>query len=67
MQLHCDLGLQSVQWNTVYGFLPQETSENCTRIGKPDSSERDLAVRAAAASIYSTCRLLTSKENVPCC
>ncbi|WCJ20083.1 hypothetical protein M5689_002342 [Euphorbia peplus] len=67
MQLHCDLGLQSVQWNTVYGFLPQETSENCTRIGKPDSSERDLAVRAAAASIYSTCSLLTSKENVPCC
>ncbi|XP_065872930.1 uncharacterized protein [Euphorbia lathyris] len=67
MQLHCDQGLQSLQWSTGFSFLQQQTSENCTRIRQPDSSERDLAVRAAAASIYSTCSFLMSKENVSCC
>ncbi|XP_020540970.1 uncharacterized protein LOC105649178 isoform X2 [Jatropha curcas] len=66
MQLHCDHGLQGFQWNTIFGFQHQETSENYTRIGKADSSERELAVRAAAASIYSTCSFLMSKENVSC-
>ncbi|KAJ6885211.1 hypothetical protein NC652_032032 [Populus alba x Populus x berolinensis] len=33
---------------------------------KGDSLQKELAVRAAAASIYSTCNFLTSKENVSC-
>ncbi|EEF41591.1 uncharacterized protein LOC8288967 isoform X2 [Ricinus communis] len=66
MQLHCDQGLQNFLWNPMFGFQQQETSENYTRIGKADSTERELAVRAAAASIYSTCSLLMSKENVSC-
>ena len=37
------------------------------RLHKADNSERDLAVRAAAASIYSTCNFLLSMENLPCC
>ncbi|OAY38268.1 uncharacterized protein LOC110624609 [Manihot esculenta] len=66
MQLHCDQGMQNFQWNEILGFQPQETLENYTRIGKADSSERELAIRAAAASIYSTCSFLMSKENVSC-
>ncbi|CAN1240072.1 hypothetical protein LINGRAPRIM_LOCUS2593 [Linum grandiflorum] len=57
MQLHCDQGLQHFQWNAIVGFQP---------IPKGDSSEKELAVRAAAASIYSTCNFLMSKENVSC-
>lgn len=37
------------------------------RLEKAESSETDLAVRAAAASIYSTCNFLSSMENLPCC
>ncbi|KAJ9160473.1 hypothetical protein P3X46_025871 [Hevea brasiliensis] len=66
MQLHCDQGLENFQWNAIFGFQQQETSENYTRIGNADSFERELAVRAAAASIYSTCSFLMSKENVSC-
>ncbi|CAN1852479.1 hypothetical protein LINPERHAP1_LOCUS40664 [Linum perenne] len=58
MQLHCDQGLQHFQWNAIVGFQPP--------IPKADSSEKELAVRAAAASIYSTCNFLMSKENVSC-
>ncbi|KAJ9176010.1 hypothetical protein P3X46_014504 [Hevea brasiliensis] len=64
MQLHCDEGLQNFHWNSIFGFQQQETSENYQR--KVDSSEREIAVRAAAASIYSTCSFLMSKENVSC-
>ncbi|CAN1240077.1 hypothetical protein LINGRAPRIM_LOCUS2593 [Linum grandiflorum] len=67
MQLHCDQGLQHFQWNAIVGFQPPDSclSALC-RIPKGDSSEKELAVRAAAASIYSTCNFLMSKENVSC-
>ncbi|XP_050209508.1 uncharacterized protein LOC126660197 [Mercurialis annua] len=66
MQLHCDQGLQNFNWNAMFGFQQHETSETYTRIGKADNAEKELAVRAAAASIYSTCSLLIKKENVSC-
>ncbi|KAK6932915.1 hypothetical protein RJ641_035809 [Dillenia turbinata] len=65
MQLHCEQGLQhNPCWNVGHVF--QEMGEDCSRLGKADSLERDLAVRAAAASIYSTCNFLLSTENVSC-
>ncbi|KAI5346710.1 PREDICTED: conserved (UCP030365) [Prunus dulcis] len=65
MQLHCDQGLQIVQWNTASGSQQLGTSENDPRSHILDNSDRALAVRAAAASIYSTCNFLLS-TNVPC-
>ncbi|CAK7339982.1 unnamed protein product, partial [Dovyalis caffra] len=56
MQLHCDQGLQHLHYNAILGY---------PRTEKADSSQKELAVRAAAASIYSTCNFLTSKENCP--
>ncbi|KAG8651541.1 hypothetical protein MANES_07G141701v8 [Manihot esculenta] len=64
MQLHCDQGLQNFQWNSISVSQLQETSENYNR--KVETFEREIAVRAAAASIYSTCSFLMSKENVSC-
>ncbi|CAN1145078.1 hypothetical protein LINPERHAP2_LOCUS14494 [Linum perenne] len=55
MQLQCDQGLQNSQ-------LLLRISE---RYGM-EISKKELTVRAAAASIYSTCQLVMSKENVPC-
>ncbi|KAK4756699.1 hypothetical protein SAY87_006826 [Trapa incisa] len=68
MQLQCENGLQSVvQCNTAYGLLHNPgATENMSRPGKGESLERELSVRAAAASIYSTCNFLLSKGNVSC-
>lgn len=38
----------------------------CMWCRKVETFEREIAVRAAAASIYSTCSFLMSKENVSC-
>ncbi|KAJ6858752.1 hypothetical protein NC652_041138 [Populus alba x Populus x berolinensis] len=57
MQVHCDQGLQHLHYNAILGY---------PRTEKADSSQKELAVRAAAASIYSTCNFLSSKENVSC-
>ncbi|CDP13906.1 unnamed protein product [Coffea canephora] len=65
MQLHCDTGL--FKYSTAYSLQHSSTFENDCRLHKADNSERDLAVRAAAASIYSTCNFLLSMENLPCC
>ncbi|XP_019192115.1 PREDICTED: uncharacterized protein LOC109186548 isoform X2 [Ipomoea nil] len=57
MQLQCEHGLLKYE---VSAFpIPNEH-----KLDK--ASERDLAVRAAAASIYSTCNFLSSMENLPC-
>ncbi|KAJ7959533.1 Cation-transporting ATPase [Quillaja saponaria] len=64
-QLQCDQGLQHVHWNTAYGLQQQATSVDDSRAQAADSSEKELAVRAAAASIYSTCNFLSS-GNVTC-
>ncbi|XP_057979367.1 uncharacterized protein LOC131165506 isoform X2 [Malania oleifera] len=66
MQVHCEWGLQNIPWNALCDLRQLGTSEKCSRSEKGDDSERDLAVRAAAASIYSTCSFLQTMENVPC-
>ncbi|KAF8023910.1 hypothetical protein BT93_F1184 [Corymbia citriodora subsp. variegata] len=67
MQLHCEHGLQHVQWNAPHSAENPGAADIISRSNKPDTSERELAVRAAAASIYSTCNFLLAKENVSCC
>ncbi|GMI90499.1 hypothetical protein HRI_002719200 [Hibiscus trionum] len=63
MQLHCDQGLQHMQWNMLYGFPQHGTSTTNIRSGIRDSFDRELAAGAAAASIYSTCCFMLSKEG----
>ncbi|XP_039063309.1 uncharacterized protein LOC120207996 [Hibiscus syriacus] len=64
MQLHCDQGLHQMKWNVLYGFPQLGASANNLRSGVSDSFDRELAIGAAAASIYSTCRFMLSKEDV---
>ncbi|KAG5110812.1 hypothetical protein AAZX31_14G143600 [Glycine max] len=61
-QLLCDQGIQHVNWSSVFGLQQLGNSENNSRAPAFDSSEKDLAVNAAAASIYSTCNFLLSKS-----
>ncbi|KAI3470963.1 hypothetical protein Pfo_027626 [Paulownia fortunei] len=65
MQLHSERGFCN---NSLYN-ASQETGPmgNNNRLGEAHDSEKDLAVRAAAASIYSTCNFLLTMENLPCC
>ncbi|KAJ8537192.1 hypothetical protein K7X08_035593 [Anisodus acutangulus] len=65
MQLQCEQGLQ--KYGAPYGLHQLGILQNDCRLEKSESSEKDLAVRAAAASIYSTCNFLSSMENLPCC
>ncbi|GFQ04414.1 hypothetical protein PHJA_002585300 [Phtheirospermum japonicum] len=61
MQLHCDKGLYK---SSLYNASQEKAPiANDTRSGESHKIERDLAVRAAAASIYSTCNFLLSMEN----
>ncbi|KAK6156001.1 hypothetical protein DH2020_010249 [Rehmannia glutinosa] len=65
MQLHCEKGLYK---NSLYlASQPTDPIGFESRSGTTDDLEKDLAVRAAAASIYSTCNFLLSKENLPYC
>ncbi|KAF8397111.1 hypothetical protein HHK36_016018 [Tetracentron sinense] len=66
MKLHCEQSLQCVNWNAVHGLQQLGISENDSRSKKADNAERELAIRAAAASIYSTCNFVMSAENVSC-
>ncbi|XP_042503563.1 uncharacterized protein LOC122080780 [Macadamia integrifolia] len=66
MQLHCARGLQSINWFTGHGLPQVGRSENESRLKNMDNSDRELAIRAAAASIYSTCNYAMSTENVSC-
>ncbi|XP_075514209.1 uncharacterized protein LOC142549244 isoform X2 [Primulina tabacum] len=61
MQLNCDKGF----YKNSSHHAPQHSSltRNESRFAEGDNSEKDLAVRAAAASIYSTCNFLLSMEN----
>ncbi|CAA2957896.1 Hypothetical predicted protein [Olea europaea subsp. europaea] len=60
MQLHCEWGLYKHS-----GHRSLQHMGNDCRLGETDISERDLSIRAAAASIYSTCNFLLSMENFP--
>lgn len=64
MLLHCERGL--LQCRSVNGLQLLATLDNDCRLPKVDTSEKELAVRAAAASIYSTCNFLQSMENLSC-
>ncbi|XP_021758234.1 uncharacterized protein LOC110723201 [Chenopodium quinoa] len=66
MMLHCDQGLQHVHWNAIFEMQHMGIVDNNLR-SKINDPEKDLSVRAAAASIYSTCNFLSSRENVSCC
>ncbi|XAR66031.1 hypothetical protein NMG60_11012077 [Bertholletia excelsa] len=67
MQFHCQRGLQHFHHNLFPGSEYLGISENDSRLlEEAESSERKLAVRAAAASIYSTCNFLLSMENPSC-
>ncbi|XP_020206931.1 uncharacterized protein LOC109791972 [Cajanus cajan] len=59
-QLLCDQGIQHVNWSTAFGLQQPGNSVNNSRASVFDSSEKELAVNAAAASIYSTCNFLLS-------
>ncbi|KAI3911379.1 hypothetical protein MKW98_010266 [Papaver atlanticum] len=60
MQLHCEWGLQCVNW---HDFQLQK-SEDDSRLKKGSKPDKELSVMAAAASIYSTCNLVMAKGNV---
>ncbi|XP_057778421.1 uncharacterized protein LOC130997182 isoform X1 [Salvia miltiorrhiza] len=65
MQSHCEIGLNT---NSLHHPLDQAVPPGYDfRSGTAENSDKDLAVRAAAASIYSTCNFLLSRENSPCC
>lgn len=60
MQLHCEQGLQYVKVMGINGLQQPVSSEDSR------SKKAKAAVRAAAASIYSTCNLVMTAENVSC-
>ncbi|KAL7253556.1 hypothetical protein ACSBR1_007982 [Camellia fascicularis] len=66
MQLHCERGLQHFHYSAFQGSQWLGTSDNNSRLEEVNNSERELAITAAAASIYSTCSFLLSTENLPC-
>ncbi|XP_014502768.1 uncharacterized protein LOC106763103 [Vigna radiata var. radiata] len=61
-QLLCDQGIQHVNWSVAFGLQQLGNSENNSRASTFNSSEKELAVNAAAASIYSTCNFLLSES-----
>ncbi|KAL2318162.1 hypothetical protein Fmac_032038 [Flemingia macrophylla] len=63
-QLLCDQGIQHVNWSTAFGLQQPGNSVNnsVSRASVFESSEKELAVNAAAASIYSTCNFLLSES-----
>ncbi|KAL6123472.1 hypothetical protein ACLB2K_075994 [Fragaria x ananassa] len=65
MQVHCNKGLQLINWSS--GVQALGTSENDTRSEMMDSSQREVAVRAAAASIYATCNFILTANASPVC
>ncbi|KAL1197053.1 hypothetical protein V5N11_024846 [Cardamine amara subsp. amara] len=65
MQSRCNQGLQHLSLSSGQNFL-QLGMPLDSRAADALSSDKDLAVRAAAASIFSTYSFLASKENISC-
>ncbi|KAJ0266364.1 Cation-transporting ATPase [Hirschfeldia incana] len=65
LQSHCDQGLQHLSLSSGQNFL-QLGMPLYSRAADSLISDKDLAVRAAAASIYSTSNFLASEENITC-
>ncbi|KAK9682053.1 hypothetical protein RND81_10G047200 [Saponaria officinalis] len=59
----CDKGLQHVQWNVAFEMQRMGALSNNFR-SKIIDPEKELPVRAAAASIYSTGNYASSRENI---
>ncbi|GAB2299464.1 hypothetical protein Dimus_033532 [Dionaea muscipula] len=62
MSLHCEHGLQHVHHDCGFGLYQMGVENHCR--SEMDESEREKAFKAAAASIYSMCKLLLSKDNM---
>ncbi|EYU35205.1 hypothetical protein MIMGU_mgv1a026324mg, partial [Erythranthe guttata] len=60
MQLHCERGLYSQDMDPIGHSIKNRLGEGHHNSGK------GLAVKAAAASIYSTCNFFLTAENLPC-
>nr|XP_018467912.2 uncharacterized protein LOC108839659 [Raphanus sativus]KAJ4911655.1 Uncharacterized protein Rs2_06276 [Raphanus sativus] len=63
LQSHCDRGLHNLSLSSGQNFL-QLGMPSHSRAADALLSDKDFVVRAAAASIYSTCNFLASKENI---
>ncbi|XP_068642990.1 uncharacterized protein [Aristolochia californica] len=66
MQEHCEQGLQFVNVPGAGILQPLGSIDADSRSNIAEALERECAVRAAAASIYSTSNMVTTAENVPC-
>ncbi|KAA8543648.1 hypothetical protein F0562_021606 [Nyssa sinensis] len=66
MQLDCERGLQSFSWSAQHDSQRPWMFESNNRPKNSDNPKRNLAIIAAATSIYSTCNFIMSTENVPC-
>ncbi|XP_072997292.1 uncharacterized protein [Typha latifolia] len=61
MRVHCEKGLKYAGVEV----LPQlESIDDLSKLKKSEAFEHDCAVKAAAASIYSTCNLIMTTENI---
>ncbi|KAI0527549.1 hypothetical protein KFK09_003153 [Dendrobium nobile] len=63
LKSQCQEGLRYVNTN---GFLHFEVANEIRILKSQEALDKELAVRAAAASIYSTCNMIMTAENVPC-
>ncbi|CAL9111475.1 unnamed protein product, partial [Musa textilis] len=63
MQLHCENGLKFVSSGASSHL---NLTHDSSKLKKSESTEQEHAVRAAAASIYSTCNLIMTRGNVQC-
>ncbi|KAJ8491562.1 hypothetical protein OPV22_013283 [Ensete ventricosum] len=61
MQLHCENGLKFVVSGASSHLI---SADDSSKPKKSEAVERECAVWAAAASIYSTCNLIMTTENV---
>nr|XP_043617150.1 uncharacterized protein LOC122588985 [Erigeron canadensis] len=65
MLLHCEHGL--LEFPPANGFQQQATLQtNYMYLKAQPALDKDLAVRAAAAAIFSTSNLLQTPDNLPC-
>ncbi|KAF9595755.1 hypothetical protein IFM89_003497 [Coptis chinensis] len=62
MQLQCEQGLQFENWHALHALARSEIAPRSEK----ENMEKKLAVRAAAASIYSTCNFVKATEDVSC-
>ncbi|KAI4383936.1 hypothetical protein MLD38_009715 [Melastoma candidum] len=67
MRRHCERGLQVAHCSMAQSVENHFPAEFSSRPGTAENSERELAMRAAAASIYSTCNFLLADEHASCC